>query len=115
MPFPISISNICKPLGLVYSDVWGPSPTLSINGNRYYVSFIDAFSHYTWVFSIKSKSDVKPTFLKFQVMIERLLNTKIKSIQTNWGGEYRSLNTFSIHWHHSPSFLSSHTSTTRMC
>jgi hypothetical protein len=94
LPFPVSISTICQPLDLVYSDVWGPSPTLSMNGNRYYVSFIDAFSRYTWVFPIQSKSDVQPTFLKFQVMIERFLNTKIKSVQIDWGGEYRSLNTY---------------------
>jgi hypothetical protein len=58
LPFLVSISTICQPLDLVYSDVWGPSPTLSMNGNRYYVSFIDAFSRYTWVFPIQSKSDV---------------------------------------------------------
>jgi hypothetical protein len=33
-------------------------------------------------------------FLKFQTIIERLLNTKIKSVQTNCGGEYRNLNTY---------------------
>jgi hypothetical protein len=27
-------------------------------------------------------------------MIERLLNSKIKSVQTDWGGEYRRLNTY---------------------
>jgi len=27
-------------------------------------------------------------------MIERLLNAKIKSVQTDWGGEYRPLNKY---------------------
>jgi len=94
LPFSTSNSRICNPLDLIYSDVWGPSPTLSINGNRYYVLFIDAFSRYTWVFAIQSKSDVMPTFLKFQVMVERLLNSKIKSVQSDWGGEYRNLHTY---------------------
>jgi hypothetical protein len=94
LPFVISNSRICKPLDLIYFDVWGPSPTLSFNGNRYYVSFIDAFSRYTWVFAIQSKSDVMSTFLQFQIMIERLLNSKIKSVQSDWGGEYRNLHTY---------------------
>jgi hypothetical protein len=94
LPFLVSTSRICNPLDLVYSDVWGPSPTLSINGNHYYVFFIDAFSHFTWVFPIQSKFDVKPIFLKCQSMIECLLNSKIKSVQTDWGGKYRSLNTY---------------------
>jgi hypothetical protein len=36
LPFSRSTTTICNPLDLVYSDVWGPSPTLSINGNRFY-------------------------------------------------------------------------------
>jgi hypothetical protein len=68
---------------LIKKDVWGPSPTLFINGNRYYVSFIDAFSWFTWVFPIRLKSDVMSVFIKFQTTIERLLNSKIKSVQTD--------------------------------
>jgi hypothetical protein len=69
LSFLVSTSSICNPLDLVYSDVWGHSPTLSINGNHYYVSFIYAFSRFTWVFSNQSKFDVMPIFLnsKFKV------------------------------------------------
>jgi hypothetical protein len=35
-----------------------------------------------------------PAFLKFQVMVERLLNSKIKSVQPDWGGEYHNLHTY---------------------
>jgi hypothetical protein len=94
LPFYPSISKVCKPLQLIHSDVWGPSPTISVNGNRYYVSFINVFTRYTWVFPIQTKSDVMSTFLKFQVMVERLLNHKIISVQSDWGGEYRNLHTY---------------------
>jgi hypothetical protein len=94
LPFSSSTSSICKPLELVYSDVWRPSPTLSINGNRCYVSFIDACSRYTWVFPIQAKFDVMRTFLQFQTMAERLLNSKIISVQFDWGGEYRNLHSY---------------------
>jgi hypothetical protein len=55
LPFYPSISKVSKPLQLVHSDVGGPSPTISVNGNCYYVSFIDVFNRYTWVFSYSSK------------------------------------------------------------
>jgi len=84
-PFYVSNSVFSTPLELIYSDVWGPSPVLSINGNRYYVSFIDAFSKFTWLFPISHKSEVMNVFLKFQLMVEWLFNTKIKSVQTDWG------------------------------
>jgi len=46
------------------------------------------------MYPISSKSDVMPVFLKFQTMVERLLNTKIKSVKSDWGGEFRNLNKY---------------------
>lgn len=97
LSFSVSTSSLCNPLDLIFSDVWGPSPPLSINGNRDYVSVIDTFSRFTWVFPIQSKSDGMPMFLKFQAMVARLLNSKIESVQIDWGGpgdEYRNLPIF---------------------
>jgi hypothetical protein len=45
-------------------------------------------------FPIQAKSDVMPTFLQFQVMVEHLLNHKIIIVQSNWGGEYRNLHKY---------------------
>ena len=42
LPFPISPSVSSQPLEIVHSDVWGPSPVLSVNGFKYYLIFIDA-------------------------------------------------------------------------
>jgi hypothetical protein len=94
LPFSHSTTTICNPLDLVYSDVWDPAPHLSINGNHFYISFVDAFSRFTWVYPISSKSDVMPVFQKFQTMVEHLINTKIKSIQSDWGGKYCNLSKY---------------------
>ena len=61
----------------------------SYAGYTYYVSFIDAFSRYTWIFPIKSKAETIVVFKNFKSMVELQLNTKIKSIQLDWGGEYK--------------------------
>lgn len=34
-------------------DVWGPSPMLSHDGYHYYLSIVDAFSQYTWLFPLR--------------------------------------------------------------
>jgi hypothetical protein len=47
-----------------------------------------------WLFPIQNKSDVKSVFISFQTMFERLFSRKIKSVQSDWGGEYRSLHTY---------------------
>jgi hypothetical protein len=92
--FSLSPSRSSFPLELIFTDVWGPSPTLSYNGNRYYVCFVDDFSKFIWLFPITSKSDVYNIFLKFQLFVERQFDRKIKCVQSDWGGEFRKLNTF---------------------
>jgi len=73
-----SVSN--QPLELIFSNVWGPSPFMSITRNKYYVSFVDHFSKFTWLYPIPNKSSVMPIFCSFQKLVERQFNCKIKSI-----------------------------------
>jgi hypothetical protein len=49
LPFHLSPTISSHPLDLVFSDVWGPSPIASVNGNKYYVCFIDDISKFTWL------------------------------------------------------------------
>lgn len=62
LPFPSSYSQYFAPLELVYSDVWGLA-VKTVNGYHYYVSFVDAYSWYTWIYLLKQQSDVPSTFL----------------------------------------------------
>ncbi|GJW22984.1 gag-pol polyprotein, partial [Tanacetum coccineum] len=52
-PFSNRISSSTAPFDLVYSNVWGPAPISTKGGSRYYVSFIDDFTRYTWVYLMK--------------------------------------------------------------
>ncbi|CAH1438446.1 unnamed protein product [Lactuca virosa] len=47
-----------------------------------------------WIFPLKSKSDVFSTFQQFLLTVERQFQTKLKSVQTDWGGEFRNLSKF---------------------
>jgi hypothetical protein len=88
LPFCDSVSVTSKPLELVHSDVWGPAPITSCNGTRYYVSFIDDFTRFTWIYLLKYKSQVLSFFIHFRNLMENLLNTCIKIVHTDPGGEY---------------------------
>jgi histone deacetylase 1/2 len=84
------------PLELVHSDVWGPA-CASSDSYKYYVSFIDDYSRFVWIYLLKHKSDVEQVFYAFQDHVERLLNTKIKAVQSDWGGEYHKLSRYFQH------------------
>ncbi|KAM0877932.1 hypothetical protein ACQ4PT_035216 [Festuca glaucescens] len=93
LPYPVSTSVSKVPLEQIFSDVWGPAP-LSVGKHAYYVSFIDDFSKFTWIYLLKKRSDVYQVFLDFQQYVERQFNSKIITMQTDWGGEYEKLNGF---------------------
>jgi hypothetical protein len=104
--YPRSTSVSSRPLELILSDVWGLAPTW-VGRNNFYVSFINDFSKFTWIYLLRHKSEVFQRFHDFQNMVERMFDHKILAIQTDWGGEYQKLNSFfSTHWHLAPCFLS---------
>lgn len=57
LPYPRSSSQSSAPLELVFSDVWGHACD-SFGNNKYYVSFIDDFSKFTWIYLLWHKSEV---------------------------------------------------------
>jgi histone deacetylase 1/2 len=77
----------------VFSDVWGPAPS-TVGRFTYYVSFIDDFSKFSWIYLLKNKSDVFQIFQNFQKLVERQFDKKILVVQSDWGGEYEKLNSF---------------------
>jgi histone deacetylase 1/2 len=94
LAYPISTSVSTAPLQQIFSDVWGRAPT-SVGRHNYYVSFIDDFSKFTWIYLIKKKSDVFDVFHNFMNLVERKFNKKIVTMQTDWRGEHEKLNPFS--------------------
>lgn len=54
-----------SPFELIHTNVWGPSLYVSIEGHRLYIHFLNDYSRFTWVFSLKTKSNVLSIFIKF--------------------------------------------------
>jgi hypothetical protein len=99
-PFSISSHVSTVPLEIVHTDVWGPALP-SVHNSKYYVSFINDYSRYVWVYFLKSKSDVENIFLQFQRHDERMLNTKVRAIQSDGGrgGIPTLAPLFLVKWH----------------
>ena len=52
------------------------------------MSFVDAYSRFTWIYFLKNKSDALSVFKQFKSLVELQFNKKIKAIQTDWEGEF---------------------------
>ena len=76
------------PFMLIHSDVWGPAKNPSLNGSRWFVSFIDDHTRMTWVCLMKSKNEVSSLFQKFHKMIATQYQSHIQVLRTDNGGEF---------------------------
>jgi hypothetical protein len=92
---PVVLKHFIYPFAAYFSDVWGPAIE-SFGHKKYYVSFIDDYSKFTWIYLIFHKSDVFKYFLKFQSLVDRMFNHKIISVQSDWGREYERLNSLFV-------------------
>ncbi len=89
-PFKLSTSKSIQPLQLIHSDVCGKMSSRSLGDAEYFVTFIDDYTHYTWIYPLKKKSDVFETFLRWKAVVENESEKKVKVLRTDGGGEYLS-------------------------
>ena len=58
-------------LELVHYDLVGPMQNNSIGGSTYFMTFIDDFTHRTWVYFLKKKYEAFDKFIEFKSLAEK--------------------------------------------
>jgi len=81
--FLFSASKSKKYFYLIYVDVWGPYSLSSIHVHKYFLTIVDDYSRYTWVFPLKQKSEVVKILENFVVFIQTQFETTIKVIRSD--------------------------------
>ncbi|GJZ01758.1 ribonuclease H-like domain-containing protein [Tanacetum coccineum] len=80
LPLYSSDSIVKHCFDIIHSDLW-TSPTVSSSGFKYYVLFLDHFSHYLWIYPIRSKSNMFDKLLHFRTYVKNQFKCEIKSFQ----------------------------------
>ena len=75
-------------LELIHTDIYGPFPKASWNVQQYFISFIDDYSKYGYLYLIKENSQSLDMFKAFKAVVENQLNKRIKAVRSNRDGEY---------------------------
>ncbi|GJV93967.1 ribonuclease H-like domain-containing protein [Tanacetum coccineum] len=66
--FPFNDTSIVtSPFDIIHSDLW-TSPVSSMSEYKYYVLFLDHYSHFLWVYPLHIKSDAQSKLLHFNVV-----------------------------------------------
>ena len=74
----------------VHTDVWGPSPTLSLGGRRYYVTFTDDCTRFTKLDILRTKDEAFKAYKSFSAWAQTQHGVQIKRLRSDRGGEFTS-------------------------
>ena len=72
----------------VHTDLWGPSPVLTMGGRRYYVTFTDDYSRYTSLTVIRTKDETLEAYKQYAAWMYMQHGVRIKRLRSDRGGEY---------------------------
>ena len=75
-------------LDLVHTDLCGPMSTSARGGYEYFITFIDDYSRYGYIYLMCHKSETFEKFKKFKTEVENHQGKGIKSLRSDRGGEY---------------------------
>jgi hypothetical protein len=74
----------------IHMDVCEPFLVASIEKNKYYVIFVDEFSHKCWIFFMQKKDQTFSMLCEFKALVKKEPGKQVKALRRNNGGEYIS-------------------------
>lgn len=92
-PFPVHTDRSTTFFDLVHMDIWGPYSQTNIARNHYFLTIVDVFLRCSWLFLLKTKSEVPELIQKFYYLVFNQFHKSIKAIRIDNGLEF-SLPTF---------------------
>lgn len=94
LPFSTSSTSSVKPFELIHCDIWGPFKVPSLSGAKYFLTVVDDFSRFTWVFLMHHKNETRNFLTNFFSFVKTQFNTTIANIRVDNGGEFFSMRDF---------------------
>ena len=88
-PFP-KVERNTHLLELIHSDICELNGNITRGGKRYFITFIDDCSRFTYVYLLRNKDEAFEIFKKYKLEVENMHDKKIKVLRSDRGGEYFS-------------------------
>jgi transposase InsO family protein len=82
--------SMTRPLEIVHTDLVGPTTTKGLKGEKYFMLLVDDYTRMTTVFFLKNKSEAFENFKIYKEMVENEMDSKIKCLRSDNGGEFTS-------------------------
>lgn len=72
-----------KPSELLHSDIYGPMHVGSLEGSRYFATFIDDHSRFCFMYMLKTKNEVLHVSFKWLRLFQNQYGSTVKSISAH--------------------------------
>jgi transposase InsO family protein len=95
-PFKNNRTKAKFPLEIIHTDVCGPIEVPTWDNKKYFVTFLDDFTHFCVVYLISFKSEVFDKVKLFISLAENHFNKKVRKIRCDNGREYLNNNLMSL-------------------
>jgi len=78
------------PLNLAHMNIYGPTRTNSLRGERYFIVFTNDFTMFSWILLLKDKLAALSKLKIFKAHVENEKEIKMKCFIYERGGEFIS-------------------------
>ena len=75
-------------MDLVHTVLCGPMSTSARGGYEYFITFIDDYSRYGYIYLMHHKSGAFEKFKEYKTIVENHRGKSVKSLRSDHGGEY---------------------------
>jgi transposase InsO family protein len=79
-----------RPLEIVHNDLFGPTTTKGLKGEKYFMLLVDDYIRMIAVFFLKNKSEAFENSKIYKEMVENEMDSRIKCLRSDNGGEFTS-------------------------
>ncbi|GJU44328.1 retrovirus-related pol polyprotein from transposon TNT 1-94 [Tanacetum coccineum] len=77
-------------LELIHMDLCGPMRVESINDKKYIMVIVDDYSHYTWVYFLRTKDEAPEMIIKFITQIQLNIRVQIHKVRSDNGTQFKN-------------------------
>lgn len=87
-PFTTERTRATRPLEIIHTDVCGPIMPATWDNQKYFLTFLDDYTHFAVVYLMEGKYEVNELVKEYVNTVEAKWNMKISKLRCDNGGEY---------------------------
>lgn len=90
-PFLTQRQRATRPLQIIHTDICGPIDPLTWDNKRYFITFLDDYTHFSMVFLMERKNEAVEIIKQYVKEVENKWNNKVYTLRCDNGGEYANV------------------------